>query len=101
MLPLLGPDQERAIAVAEAVLDLFDEQFNHAFVAGFRRKLGLLDSEDSDAEYIAATLVTVANEEVDFTLFFRHLTRHAGGATDGALVDLFASAKKARTWIAG
>ncbi len=101
MLPLLAPDQDRAIAVAESVLELFDDQFNHAFVSGFRRKLGLIDQEDSDAEYIAATLVTLANEEVDFTLFFRHLTRHSGGATDGALVDLFANAEEARKWLAG
>jgi uncharacterized protein YdiU (UPF0061 family) len=101
MLPLLGADQDSAIATAEKVLDLFDDQFNQALVGGFRRKLGLADPEDADAEYIASTLVTLANEEVDFTLFFRHLTRHAGGATDGALVDLFANAEKAREWIAG
>jgi uncharacterized protein YdiU (UPF0061 family) len=100
MLPLLGPNKESAIATAETVLDLFDDQFNSAFVAGFRRKLGLVAPEDSDAAYIAATLVTLANEEVDFTLFFRHLTRHAGGATDGALVDLFSNADEARKWIA-
>lgn len=99
LLPLLAPDQESALAVAERVLGLFDDQFNSAFVAGFRRKLGLVDASESDAEYIASTLVTLAEGEVDFTLFFRHLTRHAGGATDGALVDLFSDAAEARKWL--
>jgi uncharacterized protein YdiU (UPF0061 family) len=100
MLPLLAPDQELALEVAAKVLELFDDQFNKAFLAGFKRKLGLLDDAEPDAEFLASTLVTLANEEVDFTLFFRQLTRHAGGATTEPLCALFARPEAGEAWLA-
>ncbi len=99
ILPLLAADKERALTIAERVLALFDERFNQAFVAGFRRKLGLVEASSSDAEFIAATMGTLAEEQVDFTLFFRQLTRHAGGSTQGALTNLFADPEKGELWL--
>lgn len=99
LLPLLAPEKDRAIERAGKIIELFDDQFNQSFVAGFRRKLGLLDPEDSDAEFISTTLVTLANEEVDFTLFFRQLTRYADGGSSGALTQLFNKSEEAKRWL--
>ncbi len=101
LLPLLAADQEQALESAQKVLGLFDDQFNKAFVAGFRRKFGLIDAADDEAEYIATSLSTLGEQQVDFTLFFRHLTRHAGGSSKGALTDLFADREAGERWLLG
>ncbi|MFK7999629.1 MAG: YdiU family protein [Polyangiales bacterium] len=78
LLSVLGSSQEEAIAWAEEALNGFRGRFTEAFMARFRDKLGLGVSEDSDA-LINDTLTLLGEEEVDFTLFFRELSRAAAG----------------------
>ncbi len=52
LLPLLDPDQEKAVAVATEVLDEFPALFERYWLAGMRKKLGLQTDEAGDVELI-------------------------------------------------
>ena len=45
LLPLLADDEDKAIAQAEEALGGFAPRFEAAFMAGLRRKIGLLGTE--------------------------------------------------------
>src|SRR3954452_10163485 len=56
LLPLLDPDQEKAVAVATEALGEFPDLYESHWLAGMRRKLGLQTDEDGDAELIRSLL---------------------------------------------
>lgn len=101
MLPLIADTREDAIPLAETALAEFPEQFESRYLAGFRAKLGLdqNSAEDGGAEFLKMTLHTLADEEVDFTLFFRHLTRIAAGESPTELIALFKEPERADLWL--
>ncbi len=73
LLPLLGDDEASAIAAAQAAIDTFPARFEAAWLAGFRRKLGLAQARDDDAALIQDLLKRMAENSADFTLTFRRL----------------------------
>jgi serine/tyrosine/threonine adenylyltransferase len=75
LLPLLDEDSDKAVTTARAALEKFYPQFEEAFETGFLRKLGILDRRDEDGAFIADLLKVLMDEKLDFTLFFRELTR--------------------------
>ena len=100
LLPILSTDEQTALNIAKHALDGFDMRFNKNYIAGFKRKLGLIEFSPTDDGFIAATMEALAKGEVDFTRFFRHLTQVAAGASDETLVSLFSTASKGRSWVA-
>src|SRR5262249_50869476 len=74
LLPLLDPDQERAVAVATEVLDDFAVRFEGYWLAGMRKKLGLRTDEAGDAGLIQALLDWMRQSRADFTNTFRDLS---------------------------
>jgi uncharacterized protein YdiU (UPF0061 family) len=101
LLPILDPLPEKAKELAQDALGQFISRFQPLYLNGFREKLGLAteDGLDSSAAFIKTTLGTLKKEEVDFTLFFRHLTLLAAGDTRSELVDLFKNNGAAERWI--
>lgn len=99
LLPLLDPDHDRALGIAEAALAKFPGHFHAGYLAAFRAKLGLADANDASTAFIKSTLETLAAQHVDFTLFFRHLTRIARGDEATELVSLFRESSAATTWL--
>jgi len=97
LLPLFDPDQAKAIALAEQVLEQFNEAFQQHYEATFSAKLGLSEDEPNNA-FIKETLATMAANSVDFTLFFRRLTQVAAGAEAESLLELFSSREAATAW---
>jgi uncharacterized protein YdiU (UPF0061 family) len=79
MLPLLNDDTDRAIEDAQDALAAFGPHFERAYHGGLRRKLGLADEHAGDVELASAILSAMAENQVDFTLFFRRLS----GVLDG------------------
>ncbi len=75
LLSLLAEDTDAAVAIAREELALFNPQFEMAFETGMLRKLGIAERRDDDAGFIAAMLRILMDERLDFTLFFRDLTR--------------------------
>jgi uncharacterized protein YdiU (UPF0061 family) len=87
MLPLLGDQEDAAIKEAQQALAAFGPAFEQAYRAGLRRKLGLGDQAAGDA-LAAQILSAMAENAVDFTLFFRRLSGAIGG-DDAPVRSLF------------
>ena len=86
LVPLVGD-----IDKLEASLRRFNDIYAHAFNEGFSKKLGLAKTDES---FVVATLKMMADEGVDFTLFFRRLSY------DEPISDLFETTDVATTWLA-
>ncbi len=99
ILHLLDPDQGAAIAWVEQTLDTFRDTFVQSLNSGFRAKLGLLSNTPEHADFVSTTLAALAHNEVDFTLFFRHLTRVASGAAPDQLRALFHHPNACDSWL--
>jgi len=95
--PLLA--EEQAIKEAEEALATFDGIFSAFLLKLFHQKLGLLDAQIPHNSFIEKTFEVMTENEVDFTLFFRHLTRVVAGETKDALYDLFKNPKAGYEWL--
>jgi uncharacterized protein YdiU (UPF0061 family) len=82
LLPLIGDDREKAVAMAQETLDAFPVRFGDAYVAGLRRKLGLTEVRDEDADLLQDLLDRMAENDADLTLTFRRLSDAADGGAD-------------------
>ena len=89
LLPLLAGDQDKAVTEAQDLLGAFGEQFNDAYKAGLRKKLGLFTEHDDDQLLAQALLDTMAAGRADFTLTFRALSAAAGNGDAGDVRALF------------
>lgn len=72
LLPLLHPDEEQAIKLAEQEIERFGEMFKDYWLVGMRNKLGLLSAEADDISLIEEFLLGIQGE--DFTNSFCELT---------------------------
>ena len=98
MLPLLGPDQEAAIAEAQDALAAFGELFQRSYHAGLVRKLGLSGDGDEDVDLAGAILEAMTANQVDFSLFFRRLGQAAAG-DDEPVRSLFIDPTACDAWL--
>lgn len=98
LLPLLDPDQDQAKALAESALAQYAEQLSGHYHTRFCTKLGI--PQETGPDFIRTTLELLARQEVDFTLFFRHLTQIAAGGSASELLALFTEEKAAQDWLA-
>ncbi|WP_095589186.1 protein adenylyltransferase SelO [Actibacterium ureilyticum] len=73
LLPLIDPDENRAIEIATEAVNEFAPQFRDAWLEVFRAKVGLASAEDGDAELIHTLLDRMAVNQADFTNTFRAL----------------------------
>jgi uncharacterized protein YdiU (UPF0061 family) len=86
LLPLLADDQEQAVALAVSALERFRPQYNAAWTAGMRAKLGLPEGLDDEmATALVEDLLALMQESrVDLTSFFRALGTAARGDAEPA-----------------
>tara|TARA_B100001123_G_scaffold34974_2_gene36258 strand:+ start:563 stop:2011 length:1449 start_codon:yes stop_codon:yes gene_type:complete len=98
LLPLLSEDPSKATKIAEAVLSGYLERFGNQYIAHFRAKFGL--PREAPVELINACLDLLGTQAVDFTLFFRQLTRVAGGEDSQTLTAMFGGSEPFKTWFA-
>jgi uncharacterized protein YdiU (UPF0061 family) len=96
LLPLLAKDPDKATAMGEAALSGYAERFDAQYSARFRAKLGL--PSEAPVELIKECLELLADHEIDFTLFFRHITRVAGGETTETISAMFSSSEPFEKW---
>jgi serine/tyrosine/threonine adenylyltransferase len=101
LLPLLDPDADRAIELANEAISAFTPRFQECWLAGIRNKLGLSSSEDGDLD-LANTLLRAMHEGgADFTLTFRRLCDAAADEKADANVRiLFANPAAYDGWAA-
>ena len=100
LLPLLDADEDAALKQAEAAIAGFVGQFRHAFEAGLRRKLGLVEEQPEDFALAQDLLVRMANNRADFTRTFRFLGDAAlGPEHDAAVRAEFADPAAFDEWV--
>jgi serine/tyrosine/threonine adenylyltransferase len=99
LLPLIDDDLDRAKNIAQEAIQNFNQLFVKSIFTKFSRKLGLLCDHESQNDLIASTFELMTENEVDFTLFFRHLTKvYDGGDTD-FLCQLFKDPAACENWL--
>ena len=98
LLPLVDDDAQRAVVAVTGHLDTFGAQFEAAYAAQFRRKLGLFEVRSGDAELVRHLLAGMASSHVDFTNFFRSLSDSLLGDTPAALAASFHDPEQWATW---
>jgi len=94
LLPLIGDPE-----LAKGALESYKTVFPEAFMARMRSKLGLAQAREKDAELIDGILVLLAQNAVDYTIFWRRLS-HAVQQNDfGPVRDLFADRNAFDRWL--
>jgi len=100
LLPLIDADEAKSVELATEVIEGFVEQFEMAFLAHMRRKIGLVSSEEGDADLISLLLAAMQKAGADFTLTFSALSRIAERAEDDALLfELFSQPSEIDGWL--
>jgi uncharacterized protein YdiU (UPF0061 family) len=97
LLPLLSEESGDATKIAEAALSGYAERFSGQYIVRFRAKFGL--PPESPVQLVTECLDLLGAQAVDFTLFFRHLTRVAGGADLQELTAMFSSSEPFDKWL--
>lgn len=95
LLPLFHDDQEQAVALAVESLGQFRSQYSAAWLAGMKAKLGLLNEVDDGvtSPLVDELLALLQEGNVDYTSFFRNLSKSARGQAEparGMVLDLAA-----------
>ena len=93
LLPLID-DQQQALAALESYKTLFPE----ALEARMRAKLGLSDMQPGDKALVEATFKLLANNKVDYTIFWRRLGTFTPQSGHEALRDLFFDRESFNVW---
>jgi uncharacterized protein YdiU (UPF0061 family) len=86
LLPLLAVDKDEALNDARQAIEEFTARFETAYLAGLRRKLGLMQSRGDDLALGQDLLERMARNKADFTLTFRGLCDAAAGVQGEAAV---------------
>ena len=84
LLPLIA-DQELALAALESYKAVFPREME----ARMRAKLGLGTAAEADRGLIEGVLKLLAQDRVDYTIFWRRLSRHVAGQPIDPVRDLF------------
>jgi serine/tyrosine/threonine adenylyltransferase len=77
LLPLIAEDREAAVGIAQEAINAYPTKFEAAFIAGYRRKLGLFEAQNEDAALTKKLMDVMAANKADFTLTFRGLSEAA------------------------
>jgi uncharacterized protein YdiU (UPF0061 family) len=81
LLPLLDPNPERAVEVANEAIAAFASRYQEHWLAGMREKLGLSGHADGDLALGRDLLQAMHENGADFTLTFRRLCAAAADPT--------------------
>lgn len=73
LLPILHPEIETAVALANEALESFGERFRRHWLAAMRGKLGLFSAEPEDTSLIEDLLRWMHETSADYTHTFRNL----------------------------
>lgn len=98
LLPLLDPDPERAVSLAEDMLAHFATCFRARWVQGLRAKLGLTRAEEGDLVLAEGFLALLHQQRVDFTLAFRRLCDAADAPAELSVRALFVDPEGFDAW---
>jgi uncharacterized protein YdiU (UPF0061 family) len=99
LVPLLHEDQDRAVEIAQGVIDQFPDLFLEAHQQGMAGKLGINMAGEEDESLVQDLLAVMAETGVDFTLFFRHLADLANAGAGATVSDIFELPEPMQPWL--
>jgi uncharacterized protein YdiU (UPF0061 family) len=101
MLPILDENEEQAIEHAKKALDVYPQAFETSYEKLIRSKLGLLKSDEGDIALWQDLTKHLAGNEVDFTQFFRALSKASSQPSmkDMVFHDLFGGPSMFDMWM--
>ncbi|MEM9529420.1 MAG: YdiU family protein [Pseudomonadota bacterium] len=79
LLELLDPDSDRALTLANGVIEAFPAAFHEVWLRGMGQKLGLTDASEADRPLIQDLLTLAQEAGADYTVLFRDLAPAADG----------------------
>ena len=94
LLPLIADP-----AQAMAALQSYKPVFLAELTAQLRAKLGLMDALPGDLALAQDILRLLANDAVDYSIFWRRLSHFIGGASIDSVRDLFLNRAAADNWL--
>ena len=94
LMPLIGDE-----ALARAALESYKTVFPQEFMARMRAKLGLADAGARDGELIDGILALLAQNGVDYTIFWRRLSHAVAQGDFEPVRDLFADRTAFDEWL--
>ncbi len=94
LLPLIGEPE-----LAMAALEPYKTVFPRELEARMRAKLGLADEQAPDRELIETILKLLAQDRVDYTIFWRRLSQHRAGGPQEPVRDLFLDRAAFDAWM--
>lgn len=74
LLPLLHPDEEEAVKLAQDAISEYPEQFRQNWLTGMRAKLGIFNEEPEDESLFDDLLKMMQKHRADYTNTFQALT---------------------------
>ncbi len=100
LLFLVHPDEQMAIKLATREVNAFDEIYQQAWLSGMRKKIGILNSQqDEDSGLVGELMQVLQAGKIDFTQFFRALSRASIGEIEPVL-QLVTRRRGLETWLA-
>ena len=100
MLPLFSDDAEQSAELARLELDAFMPAFEQSYIDRMRRKLGLREARDNDADLVARLRELMTASRADYTIAFRDLGGFRIGGQNQRLRDSFADREAFDAWAA-
>ena len=94
LLPLIE-DQDQALAALESYKTVFPQTLENRM----RAKLGLQQAHTEDRQLIDAILKLLAQNRVDYTIFWRRLGQSVGDGNTGPVRDLFLDRPAFDSWL--
>ena len=100
MLPLIHPDRNKAIGIAEEILDSFQDKFRKYWLSGMYKKIGLTQNEPEDINLLEQLLELMKKNKTDYTLTFRYLSDAIENDTGNSNFEKqFLSQNKISEWL--
>ncbi len=100
LLPLIHPDRNKAIGIAEEILDSFQDKFRKCWLSGMYKKIGLIQSEPEDINLLEQLLELMKENKTDYTLTFRYLSDAIENDTGNSNFEKqFLSQNKISEWL--
>jgi len=98
LLPTLDDNPEKAVELAKAALDTYKYLYAKHYSSCMRAKLGLQLKHDADQDLNQALLNLMAEDRVDYTIFFRQLSTYSPTEDSTRIRDLFLQREKFDEW---
>lgn len=98
--PILDGDEKQSAKIAQSALETFFRIFQREMNSVFRAKFGFTHTDLDLDSFLKTTFETMTEHEIDFTLFFRRLTKIANGHDEDEFLNMFKDLYSGQEWLA-